>query len=169
MTFSAWDHKLTARIRALGGQHMNCWNSVAAYSIGLYGVVALVFSSLGWLTAWWRLIIVVIIAYIAVLAVQVVLQRERPKFEQMGTYRMWWRTYSCPSGHATESAAVATAMLIFTHFPSPVIFLLAAGGSVALAIVVGFGRLIVGVHYLTDVLAGFALGIFIGVLYAQLF
>lgn len=70
--------------------------------------------------------------------------------------------YSFPSGHASAAAAFyMTLALLATgwvrHWETRVYVLLSA---VAIVVLVGFSRMYLGVHYLSDVLAGFALGAF---------
>ncbi len=69
-------------------------------------------------------------------------------------------TYSFPSGHAAGSAAVyALALYLLARHAPPRWQVLAAAGYVALVATIGFSRLYLEVHYLSDVLAGFTLGI----------
>jgi len=65
-----------------------------------------------------------------------------------------------PSGHATLSAAVygTTALLLAGRPGGSRPRKAAAAGWAALAVVVGFSRLYLGRHYLTDVVAGSGLG-----------
>jgi undecaprenyl-diphosphatase len=68
--------------------------------------------------------------------------------------------FSFPSGHALVSTALygAIALLIAAPLePRARRFVLAA--AVALVGLIGFSRLYLGVHYLSDVLAGFAIGL----------
>jgi membrane-associated phospholipid phosphatase len=70
--------------------------------------------------------------------------------------------YSFPSGHATSSAAFVMALALLAtgwvkRWESRVYILLAA---VALEAAIGFSRLYLGAHYLTDVLAGYTVGAF---------
>ena len=69
-------------------------------------------------------------------------------------------TYSFPSGHAAGSAAIYTLLAVL------VAKRLGLGGrvlvgmaTVALLLVIGFSRLYLGAHYLSDVLAGLSLGL----------
>jgi undecaprenyl-diphosphatase len=70
--------------------------------------------------------------------------------------------FSFPSGHAT---AVAGALILVVYFFAPIIrskswrWFLVLGLSF-LAILVGASRLVLGVHWLSDVIAGYSLGIF---------
>ena len=64
-------------------------------------------------------------------------------------------TYSFPSGHATVSFACAT--VLFLAVPRLRVLLY------ALAALIAFSRVYVGVHYPFDVLAGAALGLLLGV------
>ena len=67
--------------------------------------------------------------------------------------------YSCPSGHSLSSFTAATAIFCFYKKPGAAALLLAA--------LIGFTRLYVGVHYLTDVLFGAVIGIILGLLSAM--
>lgn len=84
-------------------------------------------------------------------------RRERPFFaDPLATES----TFSFPSGHALVSLAVygSIALLLARRLPSHThrVLLLAATGFLVVAI--GFSRLYLGVHFLSDVLAGFAAG-----------
>jgi membrane-associated phospholipid phosphatase len=68
-------------------------------------------------------------------------------------------TYSFPSGHAAGSAAVyALVLYLLARHARPRWQVLAAVGYVVLVVIVGFSRLYLEVHYLSDVLAGLSLG-----------
>ena len=60
-------------------------------------------------------------------------------------------SWSCPSGHS--ATAFACALTIFLNAKKAVSI-----PFITLAIIMGFSRMYVGVHYPSDVLAGFALG-----------
>lgn len=84
-------------------------------------------------------------------------RRERPFFsDPLATER----TYSFPSGHALVSLAVygSIALVLARRLPTrgERVLLLAGAGILVLAI--GFSRLYLGVHFLSDVLAGYAAG-----------
>lgn len=69
-------------------------------------------------------------------------------------------TASFPSGHATVSAAVACALaFLLPHLtPDRRLWVFAAAVAACLAFVVGASRIYLGVHWPTDVAAGWALG-----------
>lgn len=67
--------------------------------------------------------------------------------------------YAFPSGHSAQAAAAYGMLALLVSLRvgramKPLVWLAAA----AVALLVGFSRLYLGVHWLTDVLAGFALG-----------
>jgi len=64
--------------------------------------------------------------------------------------------FSFPSGHAT--LAMAMAVVLAHHFPK------ARALVYVLAVLIGISRVYFGVHYLSDVLAGFILGAVVGCL-----
>lgn len=66
---------------------------------------------------------------------------------------------SFPSGHA-QSAFVAYSVLLLVAFPalSRVGRCLLTGVAVVMVLAVGLSRVVLGVHYVSDVLAGYALG-----------
>jgi undecaprenyl-diphosphatase len=71
-------------------------------------------------------------------------------------------TYSFPSGHAMASTAAYGALAYLAWGPLPALgarVLLAAGAAVLVGLIC-FSRLYLGVHYLSDVLAGIAGGAF---------
>lgn len=69
-------------------------------------------------------------------------------------------TYSFPSGHATVSTAVygALALVLARRTPSWRTRILIAAAAALVVGVIGFSRLYLGAHFLSDVLAGFDAG-----------
>ena len=94
-------------------------------------------------------------------------ERPRPNlFEEIATLH----SYSFPSGHAMAAAAIYGMMAVVAARLAP------RGGvwigvlAFWLAVLIGFSRIYLGVHWVTDVLAGYAAGstiLFIGVLFLE--
>ena len=69
--------------------------------------------------------------------------------------------FSFPSGHAMSSLAIYGALTIVAarSFDSPRARMLVAVLALALVLAIGFSRVYLGVHYASDVLAGFIAGL----------
>jgi len=117
----------------------------------------------GWLLlrrAWWAAAWVAV-AVVAVAPLTTLLKdgfdRVRPQFKNGGARLT---TLSFPSGH---SSGIATLVVVALVLSWPLLGTagrrLALAAGVAVAVVVGLGRLWQGVHYLTDVLGGWAFGV----------
>jgi undecaprenyl-diphosphatase len=95
-------------------------------------------------------------------------QRDRPFFpDPLATES----TYSFPSGHALVSLAVygSIALLLARRLQTPRRRALLVAGVALLVIAIGFSRLYLGVHFLSDVLAGYAAGVaWLSLLYVAL-
>jgi membrane-associated phospholipid phosphatase len=87
--------------------------------------------------------------------IKVIVQRERPAVQQL----MDVHGYSFPSGHTAAAAACwsAVALVLGRNRPRAVRAVL-AGGAALIAIVVATSRALLGVHWVSDVIAGLALG-----------
>jgi len=64
--------------------------------------------------------------------------------------------YSMASGHAAVSMALAVMIYLFSHKVGLI--------AIAYSILVGLSRIVLGVHYFSDVLAGFAIGILVALI-----
>ena len=98
---------------------------------------------------------VVVGEILVVNTVKELLDRVRPEFnpiaETLGP--------SFPSGHSGLAAAFyAAAALVLARRRSPRTRALLAGGAVAIAVAVACSRVLLGVHWMSDVMAGLALG-----------
>lgn len=88
--------------------------------------------------------------------VKIVVDRPRPSLEEP---ILLAHGKSFPSGHAMSSTVVYGALLLTFMPVIPKRFRRPAIGAVVfLVLAIGFSRLALGVHYLTDVLGGYALG-----------
>ena len=151
------DHKLTNQIRTWGQPAYGFWNFVAGQSIAIYVLVAALFAYFGYLALGFYLI-VFLSSYVIAILLQHFIRRPRPNFEKLTGYKLWVETYSCPSAHATVSAAAAASLGLLTTFPSSGLAIITIVCSIGFAFLIGVSRIIVGVHYLGDVMFGWMLG-----------
>jgi membrane-associated phospholipid phosphatase len=111
--------------------------------------------------------IVVLAAMIANHLIKIVLKNPRP-FTEDGTYLQHWAVsvgnaqelaaeYSTPSGHAMAAAAIYGFLLLRIRHP------FARAALISACILTGIARPIIGVHYVEDILLGWALGAAIAV------
>jgi len=90
-------------------------------------------------------------------AVKLAVDRPRPSLEEPIATAFG---KSFPSGHAMSSIVVyGSLLLVFFPVLSPVWRRRSLIGAVVLVLVIGFTRLALGVHYITDVLGGYVLGL----------
>jgi undecaprenyl-diphosphatase len=75
---------------------------------------------------------------------------------------------SFPSGIAAMTSAIAVAVFLTVAWPASIVRLLAAAALIALVLWINFCVVYLGVHWPTDVLAGWLLGGVIGVMSAWL-
>lgn len=151
------DHRLTLFLRKKSALQLQFWKFIAAQGMWIFVVAWILFVVMGWLV-WWMPAVPLVLSYITLLCVQAIVKRERPNFEKISGYRMWIRTYSFPSGHSTESSVLALALVLFPVFPSAGVLVGSIVVLCGVALLIMYSRIAVGVHYVTDVLAGFALG-----------
>ncbi|MEN8240977.1 MAG: phosphatase PAP2 family protein [Chloroflexota bacterium] len=108
--------------------------------------------------AWVTLLAVVVTAAL-VLGIKFTIRRQRPAGELGQIYRKT-DPHSFPSGHATR--AILLGVIALGLAPAWLGILLIIWGPL-----VGIARIAMGVHYLSDVLAGWVLGAIIGLLVLQ--
>jgi undecaprenyl-diphosphatase len=84
--------------------------------------------------------------------------RERPFFPDPLASES---SYSFPSGHASVSLAVYATLgfIVARHLRNRWAQIAALAGAATLVLLIGFSRLYLGVHFLSDVVAGFSLGL----------
>lgn len=166
MKFITLDRRLTERIEAWGKPQLGFWRIIAGNGMWLLAVAAVflvLFERLHVL----HLFLPLLTAYATTLALQNIIRRERPGGETPG-YKLWYKTFSCPSAHALTSAAYAT-VLAFVPIGSDLGQVLFVIFLIVVTLAIAVSRLIVGVHYLFDVLLGLFLGVFFGLGYILVF
>jgi membrane-associated phospholipid phosphatase len=88
-------------------------------------------------------------------AIKVVIDRARPELRPRATFT----GTSFPSGHTTAAAATYLAVAVVLGIAtSPRTRAALAGAAVAIAVAVGCTRVLLGVHWFSDVLAGLVIG-----------
>src|SRR5712671_4691667 len=104
------------------------------------------------------LVLVAAVTELLNLALKEAFQRPRPSlFQEIATLH----SYGFPSGHAMASAAVygSVATVLARAYPARRRAILL--GACSLVLLIGLSRVYLGVHWITDVLAGWAAGAFI--------
>jgi undecaprenyl-diphosphatase len=87
--------------------------------------------------------------------VKIIVDRERPDIAQL----VGWSGASFPSGHSAAAAAGWAAIaFVLTRTNSRRVRVIAMTSAVGVAVLVAASRVLLGVHWLTDVVAGLALG-----------
>lgn len=89
-----------------------------------------------------------------------IFKRERPNKRRIVTEK----GYSLPSGHSMSSM-IFYVLLYFVFFQNNMYVL---AFFIVLVILIGFSRILLGVHYLSDVLAGFSFGLFYVLMYSEI-
>ncbi len=103
------------------------------------------------------LAVTVVVGGLVGLGLKLVVQRTRPAFDEPVYVASG---YSFPSGHALNSMLICTAVVIaLWPMLGRVGRAAAAVSATAVVLLVGFDRVALGVHYLTDVVAGWAVGL----------
>lgn len=144
----------------MGKAQLSLWKLLSAH-----GIYVFVFFFLGlWFANDWNtdnfilLCLSLTVTLILTFAIRYTVKRSRPKFLSTG-YVPALQKYSFPSAHASSSFSLAVAIvLIQLSSGLSVLGLATAIALLASATIISLSRIMVGVHYLTDVLAGAALG-----------
>jgi undecaprenyl-diphosphatase len=127
-----------------------------AVVLALSAVVVAIFYHLHWGRAIWLFLITIAGTFLLNTALKLAFQRPRPPVTFFGTPLP--ETYSFPSGHAMLSAglfgiiAALVAPRLHSRAGQVAIWMAAA----ALALAIGLSRIYLGVHYPSDVIAGYA-------------
>jgi len=154
-------------VRRWVAAHSSTTNPIAVALDALFGSLGcIVIAAVAGTLVWWRTrrlfsavepFIAALASGVVVFVVKAALARPRPSFSN-GTPI---DDYSFPSGHATSTAAIAVAMALVWLPPR-----WRRAGFVASAVGIGLvalSRLVLGVHWFTDVVVGVALGVALAV------
>ena len=159
-TWSAWLDGLTDERPFWGGLATFCARWLLLLFFGAAVLALTRYAEFGPLTAI-LLIFTLGLAYLLTLAIAYAVRRKRP-YEvsaDAAHIKPWIYTPSFPSSHAMAAFVIAT-ILVF-EFPLPL------WGIICLYLVstiIAISRVVVGVHYLTDVIAGALVGLSINAL-----
>ncbi len=156
------DAGVSEQIRNWGRSSYWFWRVMAAQGIYGFVLIALPFVVMHKL-GWWQVYLGFACSYAAVTILQRIIRRARPDFATLTGYKMWTHTFSCPSGHATMSAGSAGSIALLTDFTSQPLLVTTVTLVILLAFLVGVSRVMVGVHYVGDVLLGWLLGTLVAV------
>ena len=161
--FLEWDSRTTTRIRvAERPGRLRSLAAVLAHSGDSW------FWLMGLAVLWWRgaaywksraltLIVAILLTALVVVVIKLTFRRRRPAGEWGQFYRNT-DPHSFPSGHATRACMLAVLVIGLGPAWFAAILLIWAP-------LVSLARAAMGVHYISDVLAGMAIGILLGVLY----
>ncbi len=134
---------------------MRAVTALGYYSVvlPLLAVISLAFYLRGWRLSAVMLVISTAGGILLTTVLKEVFRRSRPEIVDSG-YTAGF--YSFPSGHATVAVGFygALALILAYHLRGPARWAVVLLGT-ALVLLIGFSRLYLGVHYPTDVLAGF--------------
>ena len=150
-TFASEASFLTTSLRIVG--FLGSLEALAVVSVLVAGVL-LVQRRWSMLAAW---LVAVLGGQALNLLLKDLFARPRPRFERPLVIET---SYSFPSGQAMESLVVYgmlayLAVLILRGTGKHVVFVV---GAAVLVVLIGFGRIYLGAHYLSDVVGGFAAG-----------
>jgi undecaprenyl-diphosphatase len=130
-------------------------------------VVAWLVLRRAWWTAGWVLTATLLIGPLTTLLKES-FGRVRPDFEQGGAR---YESLSYPSGHSSGIATLVTVAIVLAwpHLLNPTVRRLSLVLGAALVLVVGLTRMWLGVHFLSDVVGGWSLGLSFSLLTAVAF
>jgi undecaprenyl-diphosphatase len=169
---NAFDRDVFVAIAGLYDRVPEFWQEVGRDITGLGGtatITLLVSAVVGFLCIGerWRAALFVVVSVLGGLAISLILKElyERPR-PDMFEHRSHVHTPSFPSGHSTNSAiayftmAVLLAKLVDRPLLKGYIFFV----GLLVPVLVGISRVFVGVHWPTDVIAGWTIGLAWGLL-----
>jgi undecaprenyl-diphosphatase len=130
-----------------------------SWYIGVVMLLLYLFAPAFWKTRAVAFVAAILITAVVVIAIKTLFRRQRPVGEWGQIYRKT-DPHSFPSGHAAR--AVMMAMLAIGMGPAWLGWAL-----LFWAPLVGFARIATGLHYVSDVVAGWLVGLMMGVLIMQ--
>lgn len=168
MKTPAWDIELSKKIQGIFSGKMgpsyldrswkSFWEQLSARGVWFYLIVMvgllLVIDGKHRVFIWF---LPVVVAFILTLFLQRLIRRPRPKATKT-TYGLLFHTYSMPSAHASVSFSFATSLsYAFILSGDPLTGLFVALFYI-IALFIALSRVVVGVHYASDVIAGALFG-----------
>jgi len=106
-------------------------------------------------SAVFAILLSIVVTALVVIVIKYTLRRERPR-DPTGFVTIQYDKYSFPSGHSARMSSLAGAVLFF-NLPLGIVLSIAA-------VMIAAARVVVSVHYLSDVIAGLLLGGVVAVL-----
>ncbi len=160
-----WDTNISLKIQKSFHPEFYFWSHLSELGLYLYGFVMVgllfVVDEISEVFYW---VAPVIIASGLALLLQFIIKRHRPP-EDKTTYQLIIKTYSFPSAHSAASFAFATVLAYAFVNSSLEFWWIFALAFYLLALYISFSRVVVGVHYFLDVVAGCIIGIIIPILF----
>lgn len=161
------DKKLTSALERWGEAHTPLlWRFGAEYALFWFVLEAIGFIFVMPLATWLLGLCAVIVVHVATLGIQLVVRRERPVHHRTQPYKLWIHTYSFPSAHSSAAFACAVMGSSAAMIYAPQFALVLLVVNIAAALLIAMSRVLVGVHFASDVIAGSVLGVVLGMLFA---
>jgi len=95
-------------------------------------------------------LVALIVTALVVYSIKYALRRERPR-NPAGFVTIKYDKYSFPSGHSARMSALGSALFFFNPFLGIILL--------ALAALIAAARVVIGIHFLGDVLVGWLIGV----------
>ncbi len=168
-SISKWPQQVAADNQSLGSffKWLGTFTGTRAQTVYTVIIAVLLLIKKQHRAAIWTIAVMVTVG-IAIPLLKRVFERDRPQWSDPV---VTLHNYSFPSGHAVGISAMASIAVVLS-----LLLVRKRGlrrtlivGSVAFALLVGADRIFLGVHYFSDVIAGFALGTGIALLWLAIF
>ncbi|MFH1632243.1 MAG: phosphatase PAP2 family protein [bacterium] len=157
------DEKLTIRIHKSGLSDLGLWQAFSIYGIWVFALVSFVMTQfLSWRELIFFVFVPVSVAFTLTFIIRSIVRRPRPN---MGTgYNPWLRSWSFPSAHASVSFTFATSLAMLAIEFDGLVGATFAVVALFFAGLISISRIMVGVHYFADIIAGALLGIAVAII-----